>query len=154
MPCEFCLIHTANKMTPSSAAAIPIATLASSDKVELVSGDVVVLGDVTAVVVGEVAVVVVSVTVVGVGKIAVVVVNVAVVGFGKVAVVVVRRFDEVLKVGVTTNGAAVGALVGTRGYSAFKAAPSPADRSLRCQKTFLQGCVFSSSTVSHWSRLS
>lgn len=142
MPCEFCLIHTANKMTPSSAAVIPIAKLASSDKVELVSVDVVaVLGDVTAVVVGEVAVVVVNVAVVGFGKVAVVVVN--------VAVVVVRRFDKVLKVGVTTKGAAVGALVGTRGYSAFKAAPSPADRSSRCQKTFLQVCVFSSSTVSH-----
>ena len=150
MPCEFCLIHTANKMTLSSAAAIPIATLASSDKVELVSGDVVVvLGDVTAVVIGKVAVVVVNVAVVVVGKIAVVVVSVAVIGVGKVAVVVVRRFDEVLKVGVTTNGAAVGALVGTRGYSAFKAAPSPADRFLRCQKTFRQVCVFSSSTVSH-----
>ena len=148
MPFEFCLIHTANKMIPNSAAAIPIATLASSDKVELVSGDVV-LGDVTAVVVGKVAVVVVNVVVVVVGKVAVVVVSVAVVVVGNVAVVVVRRFDEVLKVGVTTKGAAVGALVGTRGYSAFKAAPSPADKSLRCQKTFLQVCVFSSSTVSH-----
>ena len=150
MPFEFCLIHTANKMIPNSAAAIPIATLASSDKVELVSGDVVVvLGDVTAVVVGKVAVVVVNVAVVVVGNVAVVVVSVAVVVVGNVAVVVVRRFDEVLKVGVTTKGAAVGALVGTRGYSAFKAAPSPADKSLRCQKTFLQVCVFSSSTVSH-----